>query len=782
MQEWQGAARESSTMALRLALGRVATSSARASIGTSSAAPMALRHIALQAASAQPARCFRSVGLRDVGLRSTLLPQSAGAARRGCVRWLADGAGKGAGAGEKGGEKGGKGYTNFLNRTRGKADGGEKSAGAKAESKGGASAKDGQKGELGGGGGGGGGKGPFGTPGGGLPQDKTQLYVMLLGSMGVAVALTSLGGGGDSADGAKEITFVDFCNAVLESGKVGKIVIANNSRANVHMREGAGTSLEPALLGAAEGGSSAPVERRPRYFFTIGSVEAFERRLEDVQRDAGTDTLDFVPVKYTNETSWVQEASRFLPMLMIIGFFAYMRKKGAMGMGGGGGGGGGMSPFNVGKATANRAENIDTKFADVAGLAEAKQEVQEFVHFLKSPGMYEELGAKIPKGGLLFGPPGTGKTLLAKAVAGEAGVPFFSMSGADFMQMFVGVGPSRVRDLFKQARAEAPAIIFIDEIDAIGRKRGKGNGTGGNDERENTLNQLLVEMDGFNSTTGVIILAATNRRDVLDPALLRPGRFDRQIVIGNPDIVGRMEIFKVHLKNVLLDEKERAVDGESAVERYAKSTAALTPGMSGADIANVCNEAALYAARMEWPLVNDACFDAAIGRVIGGIERTTRVLSKEEKEIVAYHEAGHAVAGWYLEHAYPLLKVSIVPRGSAALGYAQYLPKDQSLHSEPQLFDQMCMTLGGRAAEQIVFGSITTGAQNDLEKVTQIAYAQVKSLGMLLPDGSRRNLSYRDQQGDQQFYRPHSEALLDVIDDQVRFLLLVPLACSLACS
>ena len=431
------------------------------------------------------------------------------------------------------------------------------------------------------------------------------------------------------------------------------------------------------------------------------------------------------------------------------------------GSGGGGGGGGGRNPMQVGKSNATKVEGkmLGVMFKDVAGLHEAKTEVQEFVHFLKDPKKYEAIGAKIPKGGILHGPPGTGKTLLAKAVAGESGVPFYSISGADFMEMFVGVGPSRVRDLFKKAREDAPCIIFIDEIDAIGRKRGKGGQMGGNDERENTLNQLLVEMDGFKESSGVVVLAATNRVEVLDSALLRPGRMDRQIVIDNPDVRGRSEIFMVHLEQVKLD-----ID----MDVVAKKLAVLTPGMSGADIKNICNEAALHAARHDSEFVGIKDFEAAMGRVIGGIERKTRVLNPEEKRTVAWHEAGHAIAGWYCEHALPLLKVSIVPRGSAALGYAQYLPRDQYIYTEHQLMDQMVMTLGGRAAEAIVFGKVTTGASDDLDKVTKLAYAQVKQFGM---NNSIGAVSYKEQKGDNQYYRPHSERVMDDMDREVRKLI-----------
>ncbi|RNC79439.1 MAG: ATP-dependent metallopeptidase FtsH/Yme1/Tma family protein [Balneola sp.] len=418
----------------------------------------------------------------------------------------------------------------------------------------------------------------------------------------------------------------------------------------------------------------------------------------------------------------------------------------------------GQQVLNIGKNKASLYDQqTDTKitFKDVAGLEEAKEEVREIVEFLKNPGKFTKLGGKIPKGALLVGSPGTGKTLLAKAVAGEAAVPFFSLSGSDFVEMFVGVGAARVRDLFKTAKEKAPCIIFIDEIDAIGRSRGKGQMPGSNDERENTLNSLLVEMDGFATDSGVIILAATNRPDVLDSALLRPGRFDRQISIDKPDINGREEIFRVHLKPLKL---HKEVD--------PKNLAAQTPGFAGAEIANVCNEAALIAARGNKKSVDMEDFQNAIDRVIGGLEKKNKIISPEEKKIVAYHEAGHAVAGWFLEHADPLVKVSIVPRGLAALGYAQYLPKEQFLHQTEQLMDQMCMTLGGRAAEQIVFGKISTGALSDLERITKMAYSIVTVYGMNDKIG---NISFYDsKQNEYSFNKPYSDATAKIIDEEVK--------------
>jgi cell division protease FtsH len=428
-------------------------------------------------------------------------------------------------------------------------------------------------------------------------------------------------------------------------------------------------------------------------------------------------------------------------------------------VGGPGGSGGPGGIFNIGKSKATLFEKgtrVNINFNDVAGLDEAKVEVMEIVDFLKNPKKYTALGGKIPKGALLVGPPGTGKTLLAKAVAGEAQVPFFSLSGSDFVEMFVGVGASRVRDLFKQAREKAPCIIFIDEIDAIGRARGK-NVMMSNDERENTLNQLLVEMDGFGTDLGIIILAATNRPDVLDTALLRPGRFDRQITIDRPDLSGREAIFKVHLGPIKISTK---LDIHKLAEQ--------TPGFAGADIANVCNEAALIAARKNKEAVDMSDFQDAIDRVIGGLEKKNKIISPEEKEIIAYHEAGHAICGWYLEHAYPLLKVTIVPRGTAALGYAQYTPKEQYLYNTDQLIDQICMTLGGRASEDIFFGKISTGASNDLQQITKIAYSMVTTYGMNDKVG---NVSFYDPQQENYFTKPYSEETGKIIDQEVRKLI-----------
>ena len=491
----------------------------------------------------------------------------------------------------------------------------------------------------------------------------------------------------------------------------------------------------------------------PQYVFTYPTFETLYQALNASEKDFKDNEKVSVDVQqHENILSNVLFQAIIMVLLFAAVWIFIMRR-----MSGGGGGGPGGQIFNIGKSKAtlfDKEAQVSVTFNDVAGLEEAKQEVMEIVDFLKNPKKYTNLGGKIPKGALLIGSPGTGKTLLAKAVAGEAQVPFFSLSGSDFVEMFVGVGASRVRDLFRQAKDKAPCIIFIDEIDAIGRARGKNNIVGGNDERENTLNQLLVEMDGFGTDSGIIILAATNRPDVLDSALLRPGRFDRQVSIDKPDLLGREQIFKVHLKPVKLAE---GVD--------AKKLSAQTPGFAGAEIANVCNEAALIAARKNKEAVDMLDFQDAIDRVIGGLEKKNKIISPEEKRIVAYHEDGHAIAGWYLEHADPLVKVSIVPRGVAALGYAQYLPKEQFLYTTEQLEDGMCMTLGGRVAEDIVFSKISTGAQNDLERITKLAYAMVTIYGMNDKVG---NISFNDTQGEYQFNKPYSEKTSELIDQEVR--------------
>jgi cell division protease FtsH len=491
----------------------------------------------------------------------------------------------------------------------------------------------------------------------------------------------------------------------------------------------------------------------PQFYFSVSDVNSFELGLSNYY-SKNTTVRPVNKIAEDEGEVFSQLISTLLPILLLGFVFIMMMRK--VGPGGGGGGGG---IFNIGKSKATLFEKgtkVNINFGDVAGLDEAKVEVMEIVDFLKNPKKYTALGGKIPKGALLVGPPGTGKTLLAKAVAGEAQVPFFSLSGSDFVEMFVGVGASRVRDLFKQAREKAPCIIFIDEIDAIGRARGK-NVMMSNDERENTLNQLLVEMDGFGTDLGIIILAATNRPDVLDSALLRPGRFDRQISIDRPDLVGREAIFKVHLAPIKTSQK---LDIHKLAEQ--------TPGFAGADIANVCNEAALIAARKNKESVDMSDFQDAIDRVIGGLEKKNKIISPDEKEIIAYHEAGHAICGWYLEHAYPLLKVTIVPRGTAALGYAQYTPKEQYLYNTDQLIDQICMTLGGRASEEIFFGKISTGASNDLQQITKIAYSMVTVYGMNDKIG---NVSYYDPSQENYFTKPYSEETGKMIDTEVRKLI-----------
>lgn len=491
----------------------------------------------------------------------------------------------------------------------------------------------------------------------------------------------------------------------------------------------------------------------PHYRVNVVSGESFTQRFNELEQQLPEEQR----IGYTakNEESWGNWISTFGFLILIFFLFWMMMRR----MSGPSGPGGQI--FNVGKSKAQLfdAENkVKITFDNVAGLDEAKEEVEEIVEFLKNPGKFTKLGGKIPKGALLIGPPGTGKTLLAKAVAGEAGVPFFTLSGSDFVEMFVGVGAARVRDLFKQAKEKAPCIIFIDEIDAIGRSRGKGQMPGSNDERENTLNSLLVEMDGFGTDSGVIVLGATNRPDVLDSALLRAGRFDRQISIDKPDIVGREAIFKVHLGPI-----------KTADDIDPKKLAAQTPGFAGAEIANVCNEAALIAARRNKEVVDMQDFQDAVDRVIGGLEKKNKIISPEEKKIVAYHEAGHAVAGWFLEHADPLVKVSIVPRGIAALGYAQYLPKEQFLYQTEQLIDDMCMALGGRAAEELIFGKISTGALSDLERITKMAYSMVSVYGMNEKVG---NVSFYDSKSnDYKFNKPYSEATAETIDEEVRKLI-----------
>eukprot|EP00873_Tetraselmis_striata_P027826 jgi/Tetstr1/448090/TSEL_035389.t1 len=572
----------------------------------------------------------------------------------------------------------------------------------------------------------------------------------------LALALTSMG-----QQDVQEISFQRFKTDLLARDLVEKVEVANKTQVKVYVVPGGSQSNELQTMPPAQGTSGGVY----KYYFNIGSIESFERKLEDAQAAMGWASDEFIPVTYVNELSWTSELLRLAPTLLLIaGYVWFTRRQMGGGSGlagpGGGGSGGGRGIFNVGKAQVaqfNKKSKNKIMFKDVAGCDEAKTEIIEFVKFLKDPKRFQELGAKIPKGALLVGPPGTGKTLLAKATAGEANVPFLSISGSDFMEMFVGVGPARVRDLFAQARAQSPSIIFIDEIDAIGRARGRGGFAGGNDERENTLNQLLVEMDGFATTTGIVVLAGTNRPDILDKALMRPGRFDRQISIDRPDIKGREEIFRVHLAKLKLDHP---------VEYFSERLAALSPGMAGADIANICNEAALIAARAEKSVVGLKDFENAVDRVIGGLEKKNRVISKNERRTVAYHEAGHAVTGWFLEHAEPLLKVSIVPRGSAALGFAQYLPNENLLSTKEQMSDMTVMALGGRVAEEVLIGKISTGAQNDLERITGMAYQQVAVYGFNERVG---RVSFPPK--DQELNKPYSNETAMMIDEEVRKLI-----------
>jgi len=491
----------------------------------------------------------------------------------------------------------------------------------------------------------------------------------------------------------------------------------------------------------------------PHFTFNIPNTQNFLENLDKEQINIPNDKKLLVETK--TKEQWLPFLLTWaLPLGLIIFFWLFVMKR----MSGGGGAGGGLFSIGKSKATLFDKENaVSVTFKDVAGLDEAKEEVMEVVDFLKYPKKYTSLGGKIPKGVLLVGPPGTGKTLLAKAVAGEAKVPFFTLSGSDFVEMFVGVGASRVRDLFRQAKEKAPCIIFIDEIDAIGRSRGK-NIMSSNDERESTLNQLLVEMDGFGTDSGVILMAATNRPDVLDSALLRPGRFDRQISIDRPDIVGREQIFNVHVQKLT-----RKLEGENAIN--TRQLAAQTPGFAGAEIANVCNEAALIAARNNKTAVDMLDFNDAIDRVIGGLEKKNKLISPDEKKIIAYHEAGHALLGWFLEHTHPLVKVTIVPRGTAALGFAQYLPNENYIENTEQMYDVICMSLGGRAAEQIIFSKISTGALSDLDQVTRMAYAMVTVYGMNDKVG---NVSFYRMNDEYGMTKPYSDVTAQLIDDEVR--------------
>jgi ATP-dependent metalloprotease FtsH len=547
---------------------------------------------------------------------------------------------------------------------------------------------------------------------------------------------------------SSEITVTEFESYVLNGDIEEVIVVKNKLIARVILTQEA-LGSEPHKSKVNKPTFSNTQNRGPHYSFEFNSLDNFD---QDLKKWSETSNLKY---KTITEEDWLGGILGFLlPILIIVAIWMFLMKR----MSGGGAGGGAGQIFNIGKSKAqlfDKEAGTKTTFEDVAGLEGAKEEVQEIVDFLKKPQKYTNLGAKIPRGALLVGPPGTGKTLLARAVAGEAKVPFYSLSGSDFVEMFVGVGASRVRDLFKQAKEKAPSIIFIDEIDAIGRARGKGAMQGGNDERENTLNQLLTEMDGFGTNTGVIVLAATNRADVLDRALVRPGRFDRQIHVDLPELNEREEIFEVHLKPLKVD---KTVD--------VKFLAKQTPGFSGADIANICNEAALIAARNNKKKVGKQEFLDAVDRIIGGLEKKNKIVSDHERKAIAYHEAGHASVSWLVKYASPLIKVTIIPRGRS-LGAAWYLPEERQITTTEQLLDEMCAALGGRAAEEIIFGKISTGALSDLEKVTKQAYAMVSVYGLSDKLG---NLSYYDSSGqsDYSFSKPYSEKTAELIDEEVQ--------------
>jgi cell division protease FtsH len=552
--------------------------------------------------------------------------------------------------------------------------------------------------------------------------------------------------GGSSFEEPAQLTSSNF-NAYLEKGEIEKVIVYNKAEAEVFLTEAA--LKNPANKKVAKDVFDRP-NKGPHYTFVIGNDQLFQTKLEKAVAEGKLKDFNFLP-----KNNWTDILVSLLPVIIIIGVWIFIMRR----MSGGGGGGGQI--FNIGKSKAklfDEKTDIKTSFKDVAGLEGAKEEIQEIVEFLKNPEKYTNLGGKIPKGALLVGPPGTGKTLLAKAVAGEAQVPFFSLSGSDFVEMFVGVGASRVRDLFKQAKEKSPAIIFIDEIDAVGRARGKSNMSGGNDERENTLNQLLTEMDGFGTNSNVIVLAATNRADVLDKALMRAGRFDRQIFVDLPDIRERAEIFQVHLTPL------KKVEGLD-LDFLAKQT----PGFSGADIANVCNEAALIAARNNKEAVDKQDFLDAVDRIVGGLEKKNKIVTPDEKKAIAIHEAGHATVSWMLEHAAPLIKVTIVPRGQS-LGAAWYLPEERLIVRTDQMLDEMCATMGGRAAEKVTFDRISTGALSDLEKVTRQARAMVTIYGLNEKIG---NVTYYDSTGQSEysFSKPYSEETAKTIDKEISLLI-----------
>ena len=576
---------------------------------------------------------------------------------------------------------------------------------------------------------------------------KFNIY-WLYGAIIFALLGMSIFGGNDSWQSLSKTNISNF-EKYLNAGDVSEvIVIRNKSSVRVTLTsEALGKSEHQSINSKNIFGQENT--RGPHYQFEVGSLELFEEKLEKARQQGIVFRLEFITV----ENRWIDALISFLPIIIIIGVWIFLMRR----MSGGGAGGPGGQIFNIGKSKAklfDKNTDVKTTFKDVAGLEGAKEEIQEIVDFLKNPTKYTILGGKIQKGALLVGSPGTGKTLLAKAVAGEAKVPFFSLSGSDFVEMFVGVGASRVRDLFKQAKDKSPSIIFIDEIDAIGRARGKSNITGSNDERENTLNQLLTEMDGFGTNTNVIVIAATNRADVLDKALMRAGRFDRQIYVDLPDLNERKEIFKVHLKPIKVI---KTLD----VDFLAKQT----PGFSGADIANVCNEAALIAARKNKKSVGKQDFLDAVDRIIGGLEKKNKIITPEEKKTIAFHEAGHAIVSWLLEHAAPLVKVTIVPRGQS-LGAAWYLPEERQIVRTEQMLDEMCAALGGRAAEKVMFDKISTGALSDLEKVTRQARAMVSVYGL---NDTLGNITYYDSTGQAEynFTKPYSEETARKIDHEI---------------
>ena len=561
------------------------------------------------------------------------------------------------------------------------------------------------------------------------------------------IFLINIFGNGFDFNSPKQTTLSKFYQ-YLDSNQVEKVVFSNTKASIILKKEALNTKTHSKVK---DGSFGKVNEKGPHYIIEIGNSEIFQKTLEEARQNGLISDYEKEP-----ESAWGEILSFLLPLILLAGLWIFMMRR----MSGGSGGGGGQI-FSIGKSKAklfDEKNDVKVTFENVAGLEGAKEEIEEIVEFLKNPEKYTSIGAKIPKGALLVGPPGTGKTLLAKAVAGEAKVPFFSLSGSDFVEMFVGVGASRVRDLFKQAKEKSPAIIFIDEIDAVGRARGKSNMSGGNDERENTLNQLLTEMDGFGTNTNVIVLAATNRADVLDKALMRAGRFDRQIYVDLPDVRERKEIFEVHLKPI---KKEEELDTEFLAKQ--------TPGFSGADIANVCNEAALIAARKDKKAVNKQDFLDAVDRIVGGLEKKNKIITVAEKRAIAIHEAGHATVSWMLEHASPLVKVTIVPRGQS-LGAAWYLPEERLIVHPEQMLDEMCATMGGRAAEKVIFNKISTGALSDLEKVTKQARAMVTVYGLNEKLG---NVTYYDSSGQSEynFSKPYSEETARIIDTEISILI-----------